>query len=512
MVVSPVGATVSYYNWFENPSFAVYTNYIEDGGFESGLYDSGETYGNWSSSDSTGEFYNALAVNINSGVYSMHLYYAGHTTVQYNFYDDYNETLGADIEELSFYGFYADTFRVTITYSDATTDVNSSITFTDWAKEDVTDLINDAKYVISVEFTNTEGSGSCFIDDVVMLVDDGEGQDYIGLGTTPWGVDSYHTSYEILNETVGRLDNTSVYYGQSYHLRQILPFLDSDWIQFVDGYFYGLDSTEAVSCIIMYSDGTSDTRTKYGISDGSTWDYINFGSSWIDSDKYVRTVYFQPYTSGDIFYLDDVGIWSIYAQNIDRFEFTISPMAISITDVHFEVYKDTDYIMSCFLTNLTSGTKNENGTWIFSDSFGIQNGTMTNGFFQIELDRRTGTQRRTENVTVYIETSVETLYFEITSYWNPIETGETPIDDSDEFGENAVTNWLVLGVVLLVPSFMFAGMGASISPSMGIITFFSGLTLMGAISLSISLINIWFMLVIIIVDVIVILGLLRSNN
>ena len=39
---------LSYYNWIQNPDFAQYVNIAEDGSFESGSFNSGITYGNFS--------------------------------------------------------------------------------------------------------------------------------------------------------------------------------------------------------------------------------------------------------------------------------------------------------------------------------------------------------------------------------------------------------------------------------------------------------------------------------
>jgi len=51
-----VNATISYYNHLQNPSFLNESNYIEDSSFESGAFESGLIYGNWSDPNTKWDF------------------------------------------------------------------------------------------------------------------------------------------------------------------------------------------------------------------------------------------------------------------------------------------------------------------------------------------------------------------------------------------------------------------------------------------------------------------------
>lgn len=101
---------------------------------------------------------------------------------------------------------------------------------------------------------------------------------------------------------------------------------------------------------------------------------------------------------------------------------------------------------------------------------------------------------------------------ETTSSYNSIYYGlETTVSDVPDYSDE-LTYWVIIAIVLLMPSITIAGISAQISPSMGIIGFLGGLTIMGAISLNVGLINIWFMFVIIVVDILIILGLIKNGG
>lgn len=97
-------------------------------------------------------------------------------------------------------------------------------------------------------------------------------------------------------------------------------------------------------------------------------------------------------------------------------------------------------------------------------------------------------------------------------------------DEDEDEGEDEgitvtgefLTNWFMYAIFLVViPIAMTAyisNLGQQASPSLMLVTFLGSETLMSAISLSIGLIDIWFMLVVIIVDVLLILGLMKGRG
>jgi len=93
--------------------------------------------------------------------------------------------------------------------------------------------------------------------------------------------------------------------------------------------------------------------------------------------------------------------------------------------------------------------------------------------------------------------------------------------EEEEEEENIITgdflvNWFIYAVFLVViPVAMtvyISNLGQQANPLLMLVTFLGSETLMSAISLSIGIIDIWFMLVIIIVDVLIILGLMKGRS
>ena len=94
-------------------------------------------------------------------------------------------------------------------------------------------------------------------------------------------------------------------------------------------------------------------------------------------------------------------------------------------------------------------------------------------------------------------------------------------DEEEEEEEEGIvtgeflTNWFMYAIFLVVlPIAMTAyisNLGEHANPTLMLVTFLGSETLMSAISLSIGLIDIWFMLVVIIVDILLILGLMKGG-
>jgi len=78
-----------------------------------------------------------------------------------------------------------------------------------------------------------------------------------------------------------------------------------------------------------------------------------------------------------------------------------------------------------------------------------------------------------------------------------------------------LANWFIYALFLLViPLAITVYVGGNINPNpmLMLVTFLGAETLMSAISLSIGLVDLWFMIVIIIVDVLIILGLMKGGS
>ena len=510
---------ISYYNHIQNPSFITYSDYIEDGGFESGSFDSGIVYGNWSQSQSIAE----ISLNSpHSGVYNLWLHSegTGRPSAIYNLTESYY-VLGADIVEFSFYYKYGSrTCDVWIHYSDFSSDSDTIEINAGYEKEDFTYLINDAKYVVAIEFwhTSSEDYPDSYIDDVVLLVDDGGGQDSLGQYTTPWYRETKNPLYTVSSldmeiiSTFGRLDSFSVY-SKSYHkayLRQSIYYLATSYVHFVSGYFYSERGSEiGIRCIIAYTDGTSSSKIE-NISADSTWEYVNFGKSFINSNKYINKISFDVYSYiSDTVYFDDVGLWASVEFDYIRFNYNLLPYPIAVSYTSFHAYQQVQYIMSCYLYN-ASGGLSENGTYQFSDNTGFTTGDFEDGIFSYVLTKRVSTRNFEEGITVTVILAEEVINFQITATWQYVEA-DVDVPDVD-VDSNLILNFFMYGIFFLaIPLTVSVYVGGATNPSLGITTFVGAETLMGAIGLSIGLIDVWFMIVIIIADVLLIFTMIRNR-
>ena len=462
---------VSYYNHIQNPSFLSYSNWCEDGGFESGEFDSGVKYGNWSEGDATATF---SLVEPNTGVYCMRL--SGmEVSVWYNLTDDYS-VLGADIVSFTFYFKYdTENIKVKIHYSDYSFDFidGFGIEGSVWFLRDVTSTINDAKYVVAFEVvTVNQGVPVAWLDDFVLLVDDGGGQDSLSMTTQPWYMlGTYPSSQIYISDSFGRLDNSSLRLSMSttYRVGQYISYLDSNYIHFVSCYAYSaLNASEydmGITVTILYSDRTTNTKTKYLEAEDASWEYLNFGSSWIDSNKYIIQIRFSvaetDLSPEKTIYIDDVGLWASVAYGWSRFSFTLSPNPISKGTFDFEAYQNTIYTFCGYVYNISNGEMNENGTYSFTDSFGYKSGNLVNGQFNVTLSKRKSTSDvMTEmiGVTIVIPESGEVLGFTITGYWYKTEVEEPPEKEvEDFFGTAEGQNWMLLFIMLFVPTMVLVG-------------------------------------------------------
>jgi len=514
----------SYYNWIVNPSFVTYNNYCEDSGFESGSLESGVIYGNWSGDSET-----ISTDNPNTGIYSARFSYNINPFI-YVFSSEYNNTLGADIQKFSWYQYGSTTadYDLIIYYSDGSnTTYDGSADYGEYTKIDITDEIEDSKYIWKFGFYYQTGSGTSgirYFDDFIFLVDDGGGQDSIVFGgNNDWQLgqtsDDTAPNFGYLDTTLGRLDNTSCKmntYTKNHNIIQYIDFLDSDMVHYINLYVYGADIAynEGLKIRLLYSDGSIDEKTVYVTGDGSSWEELNFGKNWIDSNKYISLIYIFGTSSMSywIFSIDDVGIWCSIPYGYSKFAFTISPYPIEKGSYDFDAYSQTIYTFTGYFYNVTDLSLSINGTYQLSDSFGLHVGNMTNGLFSLQLNKRTytGSPYTLEYLSITIITEYEIFNVDIGAYWYPV-SGEIEIPDVD-VSSDLILNFFMYGIFFLaIPLTVSVSVGGATNSSLGITTFIGAETLMGAIGLSIGLIDLWFMAVIIIIDAVIIVTMLRGK-
>ena len=507
----------SFYNWIQNPSFVKYTDYIEYGGFENNAWDDGDVYGNWSIYSSTPLF----SLNKpHTGQYSIWLYGAGEG-MQYNFTDAY-EVLGSEIiiASLFFYQASNDDLDIKIYYTDATFSDYSSESYAQdvWTYLDFTSYFTISK---TVDYIVIYTSGdTLYVDDVVFFVDDGEGQDSLTGASTPW----YGRILVILPDGIelvdnfGRLDNYSCEFtenalGFDNWIAQDVNYLETEYVHFVNLYYYTVDSTNmSIIITLFYQDGSSSSREK-DLDVDSSWIELNFGSSFISESKQIVDIEIlvDGVESGDILYIDDIGLWASVSVDYTMFEFTVTPSADVKSSSGCFIRTGVTYLFNFYLYNSTMGLS-YNGTFALVDATGYTNGTMILGTFDYMVTPRLYIAEYTYEYFAITITTTDTVYsYSILVVFKNIEGG-VPDDGITDIDADFMTNWVVIAIVLLMPSLMFASIGASISPSMGIISFIGGLTIMGGISLTIHLINVWFMFAIIIVDILLIVGMLKGGS
>lgn len=545
LIFSNNADAISYYNWLDNPSFVQYTEYIEDGSFESGLFEQGSEYGDWNFTDTGSSNPTISLVNPHTGVYSCLLATGADDSPYYNL-TYAGGVLGADIENITFWlgGNPTSTEQcgLYVYYTDATYDTDTyTATQNVWTQYSCIDIINPVKYVIRIMFTDTDSdSYTYYFDDVSMLVDDGGGQDMIDSASEPWSSSGINGNIEMVDD-FGRIDDYSVAFTEesSLWVHQRINYLMVDNCHFIECYVYVESEAveiEDIVCEVSYSDGSTDYRHK-DFSAYDSWVNINFGSTWLDSGKFITNIWFKPYSIGEdgvynsaldysftgTVYIDDCGLWStIEDTGISRLVFSLSPTSINKGSNWFMAYSGVEYTMSFTYYNSTTEELNVNGTYTIHDNFGETVGSFTNSVFTYQMDKRNfnASPYTAEYMTVRVVSGNEIFQLFITCWWYPESTnpnsssgGSTINDVSGDF----MINFFTLGIFLLVIPIsitgaitgIFAGGGNSVAPSLILSAFLASETLMSAIALSVNIINIWFMLAIIIVDVIVIVAMTK---
>jgi hypothetical protein len=534
----PDSKAVSYYNWIKGSDMETTTNFVEDSSFESGAFNKGVLYGNWSG---TGIFSPDYAL---SGVTSMKLG-SGFSSAWYNLTEP---VLGADISSLTFNVYCAQTYlnNLKIYYSDGTYDaVNYGGTASTWTFKDYSDSINENKYVVALLFTYVNYLH--YIDDVFMGVPDQYSQEQYNIDTYPWratgllgywqsiGYTDFPTLLPFLNFRMyptgswvdadmighnlvwGRNSNGSGYIGYDESEAQFVQdinYLDSDSVHFIDLWAYAQGTANiGVKINIIYSDRTFDTKT-VNITSTTTWEHLNFGGSWIDNNKYIVQIqiqlanYYPAYVN-----IDDVGIWSSLPSNSQRFTYTVSPSPIAQSFISFDVYQGQTYTFTGYLWDI-NGENTENGTVTATHSQGLTTATLSMGVFTFIINPRIGTSDFTEQLGISVNTGEVVEYYELTVNWRYVSGGGGGGGGNEEKANN-LTDWLVMFMVIFLPALLFAGGlyennqqpdSMHISPVFGII---AGLCLSVGLGVYTALVPIWMLILMLIAVALLIVGLVR---
>lgn len=510
---------VSYYNLLQNPSFTTYSEYIEDGSFESALWLQGSEYGDWNvTDDGIGEVYITNSVPVHTGVYSLYQS-GGNSATEYAYYNlTYSgEVLGADIFNFTFwtYGDYSgDQLYVRFCYTDATFDTATvTIASGSWTQHCVVDDIDDSKYLYQIRFIDTDADACYYeIDDVSMLVDDGDAQSDMDFGSEPW----MSGGYSVLGVTVsivdrvgftsgsgvGRIDNYCAYISQSdgYYIMQWVDQIAVEEVRYINVYVKSsIGSTMEIQLNVRYTDGTADVRYEDYACDG-TWTEINFGHSFLDDGKYIDAIAFgveDPDGTlgiGDDFggsmLFDDAGLWCSEPSYNSRFDYSVSPSPIEKAYTYCKIYNYQPYTFTFYFYNVTDGGLDANGTYLISTDFGMVNGSMTLGTFSVQLAKRTyaTSPYEVEIMSILISTSTETYRTDITMFFYPV-SGDGSASDGGVTSEwrstGDVSNFFTIFAVIGLPAFVI---GAVTKSPMGMV---AGLVLGVGAGYMATMIDMW---------------------
>lgn len=506
---------IAYYNQILNPSFASYENWIEDGGFESGDFEKGKTYGNWSIRTSTPQIVTNF---VKSGVYSLYLLASTEEAVWYNLTE---YILGADLYE--FIGYvrsstvYTGMLEIDVYFSDGTGDTDTlfySDTTFDKINFDSGNILNDAKYLKAFSLRKTNDGCNIWIDDLILEVDTGENcQDEITLTSYPWFQgqtveDAPYFGY--INTELGRLDSTSVQLDgiyTNYKIIQDITFLDSDTVHFVEMWVYGCEVSkgEGIKIELVYSDRSMSEKTVYAVGDGSSWENLNFGHAWIVNDKYIVQIRIYMAVASQDCNIDDVGVWSSFPLGFKRFYFTISPYPIHKGVFDFTAYQLQNYVMTCYLYD-ENNSLTESGNYQINDMTGITSGSFNNGKFTYTLNKRSSSSDITEQIVIIIIVGEEIMEFEITGYWEYVESAYIPTPERGE----AIANLTIMFTFIFVPSIFLAGI--TNKAGIPVIGFIVGVVLMTSLGYICGIVPIWFVFVSVLSIVLLLFAMIKTGR
>lgn len=262
---------------------------------------------------------------------------------------------------------------------------------------------------------------------------------------------------------------------------------------------------------VWYSNSYMEYFTSDTITDYSTWTQIVFDDALVDSDHYItqiNLIRMSPYGDGGQIW-DDLSLKA--SSENSQFTWYLTPTPVSITNQTATIFKGLDYT---FWGTVGSG---EDGTFQITTNgargiLGTSN--IYDGLFNLTMPPHTTGLDADSSEWLNVSVTVSEPFWVYLHF--TYLASESPTDESGSISDNAFANsllsWVILGAVLIAPSFVIAGYGTSISPTLGLIGFMAGLTIMGGIALYIGLMDICLMFLIIIADMLIFFGLLKGRD
>lgn len=514
------GNATSLYNWLLSPSFELTENIFEDSSFETELYEVGVLYGNVSSTSTT-DFLTPIP---RTGTASLRFWGTG-KYMTYVFTSD--QPLGVFFEVFSAYFWASQASYISIKwgYTDDTTDLDTNaftlVGDSSYNERQILDYStpNPIKYVENVTITLST-STTIWMDDVILNVagmgSGGQTLDESGmldLNTEPWYSAQNHNYCGITTST-SYTGNASAFMGfEDYNAKLIqnIDYLDSDTVYYITIYVK-INMDVAITCRLIYSDGTSSSQSKNGSSIGS-WELMVFsGSTFLKENKYILEIQFTLFNEIDSTVLfDDAGLWSTLEIGQQKFEYHFSPNPIEEFGYNqYYMYQGITYSLIGTIYD-DSGEKTYNGTYQIISSYPILEGTVTLGEFSATFVKRSGTGNFSESIGVTIITD-EVFVQTITIYWIYQGGG----GGGDEERASNLLDWIVMFMVMFLPAILLGSAiyennresdSMHIPPIYGVI---AGLIMSIGIGVFTGLVPLWILILTIIAIVILILGMLKT--
>lgn len=504
---------VSYYNWIKNSGFEVGANFIEDSSFESGLFNSGINYGNWSKPYNNGVGFGTTYIH--SGIYALGIYYNS-SSQAWVYYNLTTPILGNNIERFSFWDYqitpsYNGLMR--LFYSDGTYDSVTLTFISSWRMENYTNNINDAKYLTAFGLTTADVQ-TYYIDDFQLIVNGVDSQQTIEFNSTPWFRGGINDSILLeLNPYFGYNSNSSVAVASdawNWGIIQNIEYLDSDTIHFIDMYARSDGNLYGLKVNIVYSD-RSYTSKIVNSTYTTTWQHHVF-SGFITPNKYIIQIQILgAWQFNGVINIDDVGIWSSLKADMSRFTWTTTPLPQNKTFFSGYLYQNTQYTFYGSVYD-ENGTLTEEGTYTVSHSTGSLSGNMVNGLLSFSMPKRQSTATFSEEINIIISVGVEQLEIEITIYWVYVYS----LPPAQEERANNLIDWIVMFVVIFLPAILLGGAlyennqqpdAMHINPIYGVI---AGLVLSIGVGVYTTVLPLWLLVLMIVAVVIIMVGMLKK--
>ena len=492
------------YEWIQNPSFEGYTNYFEDGSAESGAFNSGVQYGNFSTSDtwtiSTNYPYNGLK-NFYVQSANSKLFYNLTTSI-----------IGADLQSFYFYirevGASGHGFTVLIYYSDGTSDSHGFSVSTTYTKYNLLSYINTQKYVIAFSFSPDTSNG--FVLDVLVLhVNIGESQSEINQYSDPWFI-PYSGSVEFRsdlanygNQSIRAISaplSSNTFLGLSFPIvAQSISGLSSSSITGFNLWAYSAELIGSVRAFVWFSDNTYAQKS-VSFNSANTWQFFNFYSLLTDNpSKTIISIGFceSGYPLVGYVSFDDVSLTANIPYSTGQFSFYLIPSAqqynlLSQTGYGFHAYYGVSY---AFYGTLTDNT---NGTFTVYSNYGSGSGVISNGLFNFQITIRQSAS--IENFIIQINNDIVVRTYVVIANW--IKTPTPPIDNVERGNQflNAFPMILIFAI-FIIPSTYFLGIGG----------FIGGLSVGTIVCVWSGLAPSWLIAVVILTDIVIIFFSAKRN-